>query len=131
MKVYVAGTWENKVFVKEMMNAIEAAGHEITVDWTKHVKSDDAVAYAYEDMNGVLSCEVFVFVDPATMSRGKYTELGMAIAAGKSIIVLINGHEGLDSGMGVFGYLISLYHRANSFAGVIEHLKYISEKKYI
>ena len=34
MRVYVAGKWQDREMVREIMDDLENMGHEITVDWT-------------------------------------------------------------------------------------------------
>jgi hypothetical protein len=128
MKVYVAGTWEYRVFATELMDYLRARGHYMCCDWTKHEKSDDASEYASQDLGGVRECEVFVMIDPATPSKGKYTEFGMAIALGRKIIVLMDRTQGPDT-LGAFGHLVYLYHAAYSFSDVAQILKNMNEGK--
>jgi len=122
MRVYVAGTWEYRVFVRELMNVLERAGHEIAVDWTRHVPASEASSYAEEDMLGVKTCEAFVLVDPKTPSKGKFTELGMAIAWNKRIAILLDDQHDIDC-LGVFGHLKGRFMFARSFHSVLEVLE--------
>jgi hypothetical protein len=111
-KVYVAGTWENRTLVKTIMSVVEGAGHVITTDWTTH-EGDRDDEYAREDFEAVKACDVFVLMDPARASRGKFTELGMALAYGKKV-VLYGGND-----FGIFTHL-HVHHVANGLGGLLE-----------
>ena len=89
MKVYLAGTLESKEEVVKAADLVKKSGHEIVVEWFNDVpistkereaKSEEASFRAVRDLDGLLEADVFIlFTDPAE-GRGKYVELGMALA---------------------------------------------------
>lgn len=93
MKFYVAGKWEDRDSVKEIMNYLEQQGHTITCDWTRHEYSDNKSMerYALDDMQGVLDADVFVGLFVKDLNyKGALVELGMAMASGKKVIIVGN-----------------------------------------
>ena len=91
--VYVASKYENRAAVREAMDKFEAAGHTIARDWTTHIPWDwndpeevkrRAPELALQDWEGVLECDVFVFLIPKDQEQkvhmiGAYVELGIAL----------------------------------------------------
>jgi len=128
MKVYIAGTWEQRLFVKELAIYLKKEyGEGLSIfDWTEHCKADCAFEYAKADMDGVVSCDAFVLVDPNTFSRGKFVEFGMALALKKFVIVLMDREQKTDT-IGIFGHLRHLFNVATCFRDVfhltVEHAK--------
>lgn len=93
MRVYVAGKWEEKERVREIMAQLMAAGHTITHDWTTEVPGDEAHmrANALRDCNGVGLADVFVGIFEKDLAyKGAYVEMGIAIA--RDIPIYILGH---------------------------------------
>jgi hypothetical protein len=99
VKIYVAGSWEERAEIKIIMEKLEAEGHDVLVDWTRHGGSSKK-KYAMEDLEGVLASELFVLVNPAVMSRGKFIETGIALANGKNIYVIGKGEIGIFEHLG-------------------------------
>ena len=99
MKVYVAGSWEERDEIKNVMKKLEAAGHEVLVDWTCHGGTGKK-KYALEDFEGVVASEIFILVNPAVMSRGKFIETGIALAGGKNIYIIGKGEIGIFEALG-------------------------------
>lgn len=106
MKFYIAAPFNQREEVKEIYDRIRNLGHQITTDWTNHkyikpynTNQQLSRKYAQEDLEGVLSCDVFVLLSDGE-SQGRNTELGMAIALhrvfGKPSIYII-GESNLDS----------------------------------
>jgi nucleoside 2-deoxyribosyltransferase len=98
MRVYVAGKWEEKRRVSEVMRLLESEGHVITYDWTKHpdtTNDDELAEQAWEDYTGVRQAEAFVGVfekpRPQPDTGGTYVELGIALDRGIPVYIL--GHE--------------------------------------
>jgi len=127
MKFYIAAPFNQREEVKEIYNRLKSLGHEITTDWTNHkyikpynTNQQLARAYAQEDLEGVLSCDVFVLLSDGE-SQGRNTELGMAIALhrvfGKPSIYVI-GESNLDS---MFYFSIGI-NRKNSLDQVLDEL---------
>lgn len=89
--VYIAGSWKNRIEVRNLMNDIESWGYNITVDWTNHVGKDNLVAYVQEYIKGMQECDYFIYCMDGIKSIGKNFELGYATALGKHIgIYLFN-----------------------------------------
>ena len=99
MRVAVIGSWEDRKEIATMMFCIEADGHIITHDWTKHYFSLDpttkfrqAEQYAQEDLRMIRDCEVLVFYAKNNFTcRGSYVEMGAALALDKPIILYGHG----------------------------------------
>lgn len=93
MKAYVAGKWSDKSFIREIMNKIEEMGGEITHDWTKNESAtrchEDLGRFAELDIGGVVKADyvIFVMTDPNYAYRGSFTEMGAALATGKTIFL--------------------------------------------
>lgn len=65
-------------------------GHELTYDWTQHgsVKNTSVqrlAEIAHQETNGVLTADVVIVLLPGGF--GTHTELGLALGAGKKIIL--------------------------------------------
>lgn len=89
MKVWVAGQLGDLAAVRAVMDAVQAAGHELTHDWTAHdVEVTDYVSQpeaarviAAADLEGVMAAEAVVVVaSSAEPGRGLFVELGAALA---------------------------------------------------
>jgi hypothetical protein len=98
--VYLAGSWEDRDEIHELMEIInQHPKFEINVDWTRHGWGNRRHMFncAWEDKRGVMDCDVFVIHDPAKTSKGKYTELGMAITRNIPIITYKTAWKGIFS----------------------------------
>jgi len=69
MKIYVAGKFEKKELVLDTYQKLEALGHSIAYDWTKHkfikpyLKNQQiASKYAQNELNGISNCDVFIYL---------------------------------------------------------------------
>ena len=93
MKFYVAGKFEDKERVRLAQSCIEAAGHEITHDWTM-AKAFGGPVEAKDDMEGVKDADalLFVNVDPDLPYAGSLVEIGMAIALKKPVYFINTNH---------------------------------------
>lgn len=92
MKVYVAGKWSDKYSIREIMDRVEKMGGEITYDWTKNISTkchEKLGESAKLDINGVVKADyvIFIMTDPNYPYRGTFTELGAALATGKTIFL--------------------------------------------
>jgi hypothetical protein len=87
MKIYVAGSWDDRLEVKEIMSVLESYGHIITEDWTKHENPKFGHEYCIKDIKSMDECDVFIMFLSETKSFGKAFEMGYAHAKGKHIIV--------------------------------------------
>lgn len=93
MRVYVAGKWSPATVarVREVQAQLIGAGHVISYDWTTDEGNGTGSAtQALNDMNGVLTADVFVLVaeDHDVVYCGAVAELGMALAIGIPVYVL-------------------------------------------
>lgn len=94
MKVYVAGKWEDRSHIKEVMNKLIELGNQITVDWTNHEFGADGVIgdhedFAIEDLEGVKNCDALVAIaDKDFAFKGMYCEIGAALALDKLVFVV-------------------------------------------
>lgn len=87
MRVYVASKFENTEEVHRVMDALKAAGHTITHDWTHEnpgnregaEKTAFLVECATKDMEGVQTADALFLINHPN-GKGMWTELGMAIA---------------------------------------------------
>jgi hypothetical protein len=87
-KIYVAGKFEEKKRVQEVMNLLRAVGHTITHDWSV-VSEASKRSQAVLDMRGVIDCDVFVGVFEKDLPyRGAHSELGAALVLGKPVYLL-------------------------------------------
>lgn len=108
MKLYVAGKYEDKMRVREVMDQFITAGHSITYDWTtnEQVSQDQAMA----DMAGVAEADAVVLVvEKALPYAGTLVEFGIALAYGKPVYLIGSGinhcifshlpgvHRGIDA----------------------------------
>ena len=93
MKFYVAGKFEDKERVRLAQRCIEAAGHQITHDWTM-AKALGGRVEAIDDMEGVRDADalLFVNVDPDLPYAGSLVEIGMAIALDKPVYFINTEH---------------------------------------
>lgn len=106
MRVYVAGASKETTRVRWAMDAIRAAGHEITCDWLAAIEEagasneglsdDDRRRYAREDLDAVLAADVLWLLAPWNASTGAWVELGCAlgvatIEVGLAPIIIVSG----------------------------------------
>jgi nucleoside 2-deoxyribosyltransferase len=95
LKIYLAGKWEENKIISEYAAELRSLAHEITIPWFEwHVGPEISQKQgAMEDTQGVRMADCCIFIFEKDLNyRGAYTELGMAIALGKRIIVV--GHAG-------------------------------------
>lgn len=93
MKIYVAGKWEEKERVREIMSQLIEAGHTITHDWCAAESCGDNEErwkeHALNDKQGVLTAEAFVGVFEKDLRySGALTEMGMAAGMGIPIYIV-------------------------------------------
>ena len=93
MKFYVAGKWQERDVVSNIMQELRERGHEVTIDWTNHSEGEKGypVQFAADDIEGVRGCDVFlgIFINDHQY-RGALVELGAALAMGK-ITMIVGG----------------------------------------
>lgn len=94
MKVYLAGRFHEKDFMRNAQEMLRAKGHEISWDWTKHKNIrpypehlEEAEEQASADIQGVKDCDIFILLSDEA-GRGMYVELGVAVALQKKIFIV-------------------------------------------
>lgn len=89
MKIYVAGPVADTDGVRAVQAAVVAAGHELTLDWTRgqdaslvdyEQNPDSAAAVAQADLDAVLAADAVLVVTSEHDGRGMFVELGAALA---------------------------------------------------
>ena len=97
IKVYVAGSWKNRLTIKRLMEYIEEWGNIVIIDWTKHQEKGDAKQYAKEDLKGLKDCDCLIYCMDSNHSRGKNFELGYITALDKPVVIYIISDEKIDA----------------------------------
>lgn len=95
MRFYVASKFERKADVQRTIDALRRLGHTIIGDWTTHDAEREVgaarermlTAFAKEDRYAVEHCDVFLLLHDERC-RGGFTELGIALANRRRIIVI-------------------------------------------
>lgn len=89
MKMYIAGKYSEREFIRQIMDELESLGHVIAEDWTKHTDLNQALIYAVRDTNGVKNSDALVeiMINPNTY-QGAWVEFGIAIACDKPIYLI-------------------------------------------
>ncbi len=90
MKFYIASKIENAPAVSGLASRLKAAGHEHTYDWTVHgsIKAEGRErlnSVGEMELAGVLAADIVVVLLPG--GRGTHVEIGIALGAGKKIIL--------------------------------------------
>jgi hypothetical protein len=90
MKVYVAGPLTDAARVRAVQEAVLAAGHELSLDWTRGsdiTVSDDyasdldlSARIAAGDLDAVLNSDAVLVVASEHQGRGMFVELGAALS---------------------------------------------------
>ena len=95
MKIYVAASFPRREEARKLGIMLEDAGHEITSGWmmliNKSYFGDDwaGEVEATRDLQDVRDCEVLVsFIGDELTHGGRHTELGIALALGRRIILI-------------------------------------------
>jgi nucleoside 2-deoxyribosyltransferase len=97
MRVYVAGASKEPGRVRAAMDAVLAAGAEVTLDWLDAIEKagasnegldDETRTLAAEaDLEGVADADVVWVLAPEAQSAGCWVELGYALALRKLVLV--------------------------------------------
>ncbi len=128
MKIYLASAWDNAPQVRKYMDQLEKMDHEITMDWTKDYFDADSnslserttqqnVMAARQDFFGVVHCNVFIGIfEDDSKTRGAWTELGIALAKGKHIVMI--GKE--ESMKNIFCWLPSKFKIYDTWEDMLE-----------
>jgi hypothetical protein len=90
VKVYVAGPLDATSEVRAVQEAVVAAGHELTLDWTRGSDATFADDYASDfdlsakvaadDLDAALVADAVLVVTSEHEGRGMFVELGAALA---------------------------------------------------
>jgi hypothetical protein len=115
MRIYVASKFENTKAVREAYAALQKDGHTITHDWTGEnadgLHGEELELYlrgcAEKDVNGVTDGQGFLLLNHERVA-GANTELGIAIAHKKFIVVIDGKHP--DKPSNIFFHLPSVHH---------------------
>jgi hypothetical protein len=103
MRVYVASRYSErgKARTRAAHDAFRNAGHSITHDWTHEddtltglVKDRYLTECAILDYEGVVDADAFVLLVEPEM-KGAWTELGMALATLRTVIIIGGTHENI------------------------------------
>jgi len=94
MKFFVSGKVGVEESVRQVMKALQDAGHEITFDWTtiEHLRPYDenpaaCREAAIKESRGVKDADVFIVL-AHDCGVGMYVELGIAIACGVPVRIV-------------------------------------------
>ena len=101
MKIYLAARFEKKNDMRDVRDFLVNDGHEVTSRWIDVEHEEDAahtvtdahrIEYAKMDVDDVLAADALVaFSDPRSApgsGGGRHVEFGIALHAGKDIIVV-------------------------------------------
>ena len=103
MTFYCAGPWKEQEFVKGVAGKLREAGYIVNSRWLETsseppegvTMADYLHEQAVRDLEDVFAADALIYVNPGTLSEGKATELGIAIATLKPIIIVgENGRKG-------------------------------------
>lgn len=89
--IYLAAPWAHKAAARIARTALQAAGYTVTSDWIDQhddtANPVDLAEQAIHDFNQVRKADILVILNLAK-SEGKATELGVALASGKSVFLV-------------------------------------------
>jgi hypothetical protein len=93
---YTAGPWKDREQVKVVAEKLRDEGYKVNSRWLDvPEEAPDGMAYdeylvqqANHDLHDVVAADVLMYVNTGTLSEGKATELGIAIAMLKPIIAI-------------------------------------------
>ena len=99
-KIYVAGKFQDRWYIRWVMAELQDRGHTITCDWTRHELAQDdperqakCRAFAQEDFQGVAEADLVILIlEKDFPYKGSYVEMGMALA--RNIDVWVLGQAG-------------------------------------
>ena len=97
MKFYVAGKWEDRERVSQIMRILEGMGNEITCDWTDHKYEDEEYPHQYcaDDVQGVKDADIYLGIFVAEYHyRGALVEMGIALGMGIPVWLLGDKADG-------------------------------------
>lgn len=87
MKIYVSGPVSDIVTVQQVQDAVVAAGHELTLDWSADVsfavgyasRVERSAQMAQEELDAVIAADAVLVVASEHDGRGMFVELGAAL----------------------------------------------------
>lgn len=95
MKIYIAHNFAARTVLHPIVEELRTLGHEITSSWitdASHLdvlKIEESAKLDLEDIDDADALLLFIDQFGKTPGRGKYVELGYAIAKGK--LIFLNG----------------------------------------
>lgn len=93
-QVYIAGKFEEAPQIAAYAKRLESAGHFITVKRFKE-QNVSLESQAIGDLAGVILADTCIFILEKPLAySGTMTELGIAVARGKKVIVVGHGADG-------------------------------------
>lgn len=94
MKIYVAGKWEDREWIRFVQDELREKGHTITCDWTNHNSPHKyGDKYAIEHVDGLRECDIVIAVMTSKYPYGGvWADIGAALVLKKIVIVI--GHGG-------------------------------------
>lgn len=93
-RIYLAGKWQEAELVRRYATELRILGYYITMPWFEcHVGPHEDLPWsAVEDERGVRQADTCIFIFERELSySGAMSELGMALALNKRVIVVGNG----------------------------------------
>lgn len=99
MRFYVASGLANRVRAAKVIALLEAEGHTVTYDWTKHgdIRREGNIRLsevASNEVLGVCSAQLVLVLLPG--GKGTHTELGLALAAAHNKKIVIWSESGRE-----------------------------------
>src|SRR3990167_6724603 len=94
--MYVAGPFKDREFVKGIATKLRENNHRVSSSWleVKEVPPDGTALEEYlreqglKDLQELIESDMLIYVNTGTVSEGKATELGVAIATLKPTIII-------------------------------------------
>jgi hypothetical protein len=92
MRIYVSGPVADVVTVRQVQDAVLAAGHELTLDWSADVsfaedyasQADRSARMASEELDAVVEADAVLVVASEHDGRGMFVELGAALVRARA-----------------------------------------------
>jgi nucleoside 2-deoxyribosyltransferase len=91
--IYVAGSWENREFIKKITEYMKNSGYNVNSTWstreTSKRDSRDSTYHAHLDLKEIDEADILLALmdDPKYEYRGTFTEIGYALGRGKKVLV--------------------------------------------
>ena len=87
MKIYVSGPVTDSHTVQKVQDAVLAAGHELTLDWSADISFTEGYAsqversarMAQDELDAVIAADAVLVVASQQDGRGMFVELGAAL----------------------------------------------------